>query len=75
MSELRLRKLMNKIKIDNKDNTDAKIIQNLQVPEKLVGGGEIHAIIGIQFASVHPEKVFAFPTGLKIYKSKFVPAR
>ena len=73
MPELRLRKLMNKIKTDNRDNPDAKIIQNLQVPEKL--GGEIDAIIGIQFASVHPEKVFAFPTGLKIYKSKFVPAR
>ena len=73
MPELRLRKLLNTIKNDNKDNPEAEIIQNLQIPEKL--GGKIDAIIGIQFASVHPEEVFTFPTGLKIYKSKFVPAR
>ena len=73
MPVLRLRKLMNKIKSDNEDNPEAEAIQNLQVPENL--GGEIDAIIGIQFASVHPEEVFTFPSGLKIYKSKFVPAR
>ena len=44
----------------------------MQVHSKL--GGEIDAIIGIQFKSIYPEEVFSLPSGLTIYKSKFLPA-
>ena len=73
MPTLHLRKLLDKIKDDNSEHADFNSLQNLQVPDKL--GGEIDMILGIQFASVHPEPVFSLPSGLKIYKSKFMPAK
>ena len=72
MPTLRLRGLMNEIKEENKGDPRAKMLRNLQVPSKL--GGEIDAIIGIQFKSIYPEEVFSLPSGLTIYKSKFLPA-
>ena len=73
MPTLHLRALLGKIKSDNKSHKNFKSIQNIQVPQML--GGEIDMILGIQFASVYPEEVFSLPSGLKIYKSKFLPAK
>ena len=73
MPTLHLRALLGKIKSDNKSHKNYKSIQNIQVPQML--GGEIDMILGILFASVYPEEVFSLPSGLKIYKSKFLPAK
>ena len=73
MPTLRLEGLLDKIKEENKGNHRAKMIRNLKIPSKL--GGEIDAIIGIQFKSIYPEEVFTLPSGLTIYKSKFLPAK
>ena len=72
MPTLRLKGLMKRIKEENKGNPRAKMLKNLNVPSKL--GGEIDAIIGIQFKSIYPEEVLTLPSGLTIYKSKFLPA-
>ena len=48
-------------------------LQKIQVPKCL--GGEIDMILGIQFASIHPEPVFSMPNGLTVYKSKFAPVK
>ena len=72
MPTLRLGKLLAKIKTENTGNPRAKMLKNLQVPSKL--GGEIDAIIGIQYKSIYPREVFSLPSGLTIYKSKFLPA-
>ena len=69
MPRLRLKKVLKKIKTENKSFDH----QNIQVPEKL--GGEIHMILGIQFNRLHPEPLFTLPNGLTIYKSKFLPAK
>ena len=72
MPTLRLKGLMKKIKEENKGNPRAKMLKNLNVPSKL--GGEIDAIIEIQLKSIYPEEVLTLPSGLIIYKSKFLPA-
>ena len=73
MPTLRLKPLLNKIKSENRGNIKSKMLQNLQVPARL--GGEIDAIIGIQYKSIYPEEIFTLPSGLTIYKSKFLPAK
>ena len=72
MPTLRLQKLLAKIKTENNGNPRAKMLKNMQIPSKL--GGEIDAIIGIQYKSIYPEEVFSLPSGLTIYKSRFLPA-
>merc|ERR1712243_127194 len=44
-------------------------LYNLKVPQVL--GGEIDAIIVIQYANTYPELVFSLPNGLQIFKTKF----
>ena len=73
MPTLRLKPLLNKIKSENRGDIKSKMLQNLQVPARL--GGEIDAIIGIQYKSIYPEEIFTLPSGLTIYKSKFLPAK
>ena len=73
MPTLRLKPLLNKIKSENRGDIKSKMLQNLQVPARL--GGEIDAIIGIQYKSIYPEEIFTLPSGLTIYKSKFMPAK
>ena len=73
MPTLRLKSLLHKIKTEYKDNPKAKMIQNMKIPTKL--GGEIDAIIGIQYKNIYPEEVFTLPSGLTIFKSKFLPAK
>ena len=73
MPTLRLKPLLKKIKTDNREDPRTKMFKNLQIPAKL--GGEIDAIIGIQYKNIYPEEYLTLPTGLKIYKSKFLPVK
>ena len=73
MPIMRMRGLMDEIKEDYKDNSEAAKFKDLQVPNEL--GGEIEALIGIKYAHVYPELLFTLPNGLQIFRSKFKPAK
>ena len=72
MTKLYLRPILNDLK-NEASAKNMKELQRIQVPECL--GGEIDMILGIQFASIHPEPVFSMPNGLTVYKSKFAPVK
>ena len=72
MTKLYLKPLLKRLKNETaaKNNKD---LQRIQIPECL--GGEIDMILGIQFASIHPQPVFSMPSGLTVYKSMFAPVK
>ena len=69
----RLITLVAEIKKRYSSHPDIANLNNLKVPQVL--GGEIDAIIGIQYANTYPELVFSLPNGLQIFKSKFKAPR
>ena len=73
MPRLGLRPLVAEIKKRYRSHPDIANLNNLKVPQVL--GGEIDAIIGIQYANTYPELVFSLPNGLQIFKSKFKAPR
>ena len=73
MPRLGLRPLVAEIKKRYSSHPDIANLNNLKVPQVL--GGEIDAIIGIQYANTYPELVFSLPNGLQILKSKFKAPR
>ena len=66
MLRLGLRPLVAEIKKRYSSYPDITNLNNLKVPQVL--GGEIYAIIGIQYANTYPELVFSLPNGLQIFK-------
>ena len=73
MPRLGLRPLVAEIKKRYSSHPDIANLNNLKVPQVL--GGEIDAIIGIQYANTYPELVFSLPNGLQIFKSKLKDPR
>ena len=73
MPRLGLRPLVAEIKKRYSSHPDIANLNNLKVPQVL--GGEIDAIIRIQYANTYPELVFSLPNGLQIFKSKFKAPR
>ena len=73
MPRLGLRPLVAEIKKRYSSHPDIANLNNLKVPQVL--GGEIDAIIGIQYANTYPELVSSLPNGLQIFKSKFKAPR
>ena len=69
MPRIGLGPLVAEIKKRYSSHPDIANLNNLKVPQVL--GGEIDAIIGIQYANTYPELVFSLPNGLQIFKSKF----
>merc|ERR1712030_80301 len=73
MSKMYLRPLLGEIRRKYSSHPEIANLNNLKVPQVL--GGEIDAIIGIQYANTHPELVFSLPNGLQVFKSKFKAPR
>ena len=59
MPRLGLRPLVAEIKKRYSSHPDIANLNNLKVPQVL--GGEIDAIIGIQYANTYPELIFSLP--------------
>ena len=73
MPRMYLRPLVTEIKKKYSSHPEITNLNNLKVPQVL--GGEIDAIIGIQYANTYPELVFSLPNDLQIFKLKFKAPR